>query len=444
VTPSAPGKWYVFASLMILSLALTSNIEHSAERALVPNDVLSPYDFQVFYLGGKVALQRGVPPLYDPPTDRSQGYTLLYRHADPATPWAQLARANGFPQVMEFINPPFSAVVMAPLAMISWQWSYLIWQILAIILTAATVFLTLRLLPSRPELETFGLIFAAACFFFPFRHALDCGQVNILILFVWTLGVYLLKRQKPMASALCFALGTVLKVQPVAAVPLLALRRQWRWLAAYVAGVVAFTGVSIWELGWQTNLAWLTKIYPSIASGVGSVYNRSLAGLVDALCGPGYVATLYTETEWPIPPGLSLFEKACSAAIGLGFIFWCWRKRRDAKGLPDELILLPLILLLAAPFSWTYHFILAILPLTYLWAKAREATFRELVALYLGTLALGTDLPMYVAAYSPWASPKLIIVAIALWPAATGAIIWVGMRVYLRSQVFDSPPAAVA
>jgi len=444
VIPRQPGKWYVFASLMILSLALTSTIENSAERALVPNDVLSPYDFQVFYLGGKVALQRGATPLYDPPTDRSQGYTLLYRHADQATPWAQLARANGFPQVMEFINPPFSAVVMAPLALISWQWSYLIWEILAIILTAATIFLTLRLLPSRPELETFGLIFAAACFFFPFRHALACGQVNISILFVWTLGVYLLKRQKPMASALCFALGTVLKVQPVAAVPLLALRRQWRWLAAYVAGVVAFTGVSVWELGWQTNLTWLTKIYPSISSGVGSVYNRSFAGLVNALCGPGYVATLYTETEWPVPPGLSLFEKACGAAIGLGFIFWCWRKRRDAKGLLDELILLPLVFLLAAPFSWTYHFILAILPLTYLWAKAREATFGELLALYFGTLALGTDLPMYVAAYSPWASPSLIIVAIALWPAATCAIIWVGMRMYLRSQVFNSSPAAAA
>ena len=47
---------------------------------------------------------------------------------------------------------------------------------------------------------------------------------------------------------------------------------------------------------------------------------------------------------------------------------------------------------------------------------------------------------MYLAAYSPWASPHLIIVAIALWPAATGAIIWVGMRMYLRSQVYDLQP----
>ena len=183
-----------------------------------------------------------------------------------------MARANGFPQILQFTNPPFSAVLMAPLAMMPWQWAYLIWEIITIILTAATIFLTLRLLPSGLELETFALMFAAVCFFFPFRNTLVCGQVNVSILFLWTLGVYLLKRQRPMASALCFALGTVLKISPVVAVPLLALRRQWRWLAAYVMGVVAFTGVSIWRLGWQTNLTWLTAIYPSISSGVGNIY----------------------------------------------------------------------------------------------------------------------------------------------------------------------------
>jgi len=62
--------------------------------------------------------------------------------------------------------------------------------------------------------------------------------------------------------------------------------------------------------------------------------------------------------------------------------------------------------------------------------------------LYLSTLVLGTELPMYVAGYSPWPSSNLIIVAIALWPAATCAIIWVGMRMYIRSQVFDLQPGA--
>jgi hypothetical protein len=238
-----------------------------------------------------------------------------------------------------------------------------------------------------------------------------------------------------MSSALCFALGTVLKISPVVAVPFFALRRQWRWLGAYVAGVAAFTGISIWTLGWQTNKTWLTAIYPSISSGLGNTANRSFAGLVDALAGPRYFDTLVTATEWPIPHGLSLFSEVCSLAIGLGFIFWCWRKRKDDSGLVDELILLPLVYLLAAPFSWPHHFVLAILPLAYFWAKARAATSAELTALYLSTLILGTELPMYIAAYTLAGSRALVIAAVALWPAATCAIIWVGTRMYTRSAV---------
>jgi alpha-1,2-mannosyltransferase len=346
--------------------------------------------------------------------------------------------------MLRFINPPFSALLMAPLALMPWQSAYILWQIISIFLAAAAIFLSLKLFTPRPSLGSFVVVFGAACFFFPLRNTIVCGQVNVSILFLWTLGVYLFKQQRPMASGLCFALGTVLKISPVVAVPLLLLRRQWRWLGAYVAGVVAFTGISIWRLGWQTHVTWLTVIYPNISSGVGNIINRSLAGLVNALCGPKYFGSFTSTMEWPVPHGLSLFEKACSLTICLGFIFWCWRKRRDAHGLVDELILFPLIYLLAAPFSWSDHFVLALLPLTYFWAKARKATTPELVALYLGTLFLGTELPMYIAAYTFVGGPLLIILAIALWPAATCAIIWVGMRMYLRSQAADLHPALAA
>ena len=430
---AARRPWLILACLTILGLALTSNIETAAERAFLQEDDLIPIDFPVFYLGGKVALQRGATPLYYPPADRSQGYRLLYQYADSATSWAKMAHAEGFGQVLRFTNPPFSAVLMAPLAMMPWRYAYLLWQIITLILAVATVFLILRLLPSGPQWETLVLIIAGACFFFPLRNTLVFGQANATILFAWALGVYLLHRQRPMASGLCFALGTALKVAPFVAVPLLALRRQWRWLGAYVAGVAAFTAASIWVLGWQTNKTWLMAIFPHISSGLGNCSNRSLAGLIDALCGPRYFSSLVTSVEWPVAPGLSLFEKACGLAIGLGFLFWCWRKSRDAKGLVDELILLPLVYLLAAPFSWPHHFVLALLPLTYFWAKAREASSAELATLGLSTLVLGTELPMYVAGYTSVGSSLLIIAAIALWPAATCALIWVGMRIYTRS-----------
>jgi hypothetical protein len=124
------------------------------------------------------------------------------------------------------------------------------------------------------------------------------------------------------------------------------------------------------------------------------------------------------------------------AAI-LVFLIWCWKKSKDASGVVDELIVLPLVYLLVAPFAWGHHFLLAVFPLTYLWAKSREATGVEMVTLSLSTLALGTALPGYIAANSPLARPLLTVLATALWPAATSAVIWVGMRMYVRSRGLD-------
>jgi len=444
VKPLSTPLWRVFALLTLLGLALLANFGESAERAFRTQEALTPIDFPVFYIGGKVALQRAATPLYYPPADRSKAYTLLSGYADDATPWAQMARANGFPHISPFTNPPFSALVMAPLAELPWQYAYIVWLLLIIALAAGATFLGLQLVPSARGLETFAPIFIAVCFFFPFSSNLTLGQANVTILFVWTLGVYFLSRRKSAASGICFALGTVLKVSPAVVVPFLVLRRQWRWLAAYAVGVLVLTGFSVWVLGWQTHVIWLTKIFPAISSGLGNGDNRSLAGLIDVLCGPPYVDTLYATTQWPIPPRLVLFEKACSLVIVVGFLGWCWRTRKDSQGAVNDLILLPLISLLVAPFSWQPHFVLAILPLAYLWAKAREATFGELVALYLSTLALGTDLPMYLAAYSPWAGPHLVMLAIALWPAATCAILCVGMRMYARESHAEQPRESLA
>ena len=439
VKPKGPRLWYVCTFLTLLGLALMTNFENSAERAYMTEEDLVPIDFPVFYVGGKIALQKGAQPLYYPPADRSQGYRLLHSRVDDSTAWAQVARASGFSHTLVYTNPPFSTLVMAPLAEMPWRQAYLAWQLLIIAMTAAAIFLTLKLVPSESFLATFSITLAAVCCFYPFKENLIMGQVNALVLFLWVLGVYLLNRRQPIASALCFALGTVIKLAPAVAVPFLALRRQWRWLVAYAAWVIVLTGISVWRLGWQNNLTWLTAVCPAISCGVGNSDNRSLPGLIDALYAPGCVVS----AQCPVPQGLCLFYKVCGVAVILGFLFWCWKKSKEANGLIEELIVLPLVYLLVSPFSWGHHFLLAVFPLTYLWARSREATDVEMVTLSLSTLALGTALPGYMAAVSPWARPLLTVLAIALWPAATLAVIWVGMRMYVRSRALDqqSPTA---
>ena len=305
MTSREPGKWYVFACLMILGLSLLASIESAAERAVTNNDILNPIDFEVFYLGGKVALQRGAISLYTPPADRSQGYTLLYKFADPATSWAKLARANGFSEMLQFTNPPFSAVIMAPLALLPWRWGYLIWQCVIIILTATSIFLTLKLLPSGARLETFAWMFGAVCFFFPFKSTLVFGQVNASILFVWTLGVYLLHRRTADGFGLVLRLGDGSEdcARGCCAAPRFA-------PSVAVAGRVRGGGDWLYRdfhlaIGLATNLTWLTADLPGHLSRGGKRLQPLACRARDVLCGPRYHANLMADTEWPVPYGLS-------------------------------------------------------------------------------------------------------------------------------------------
>ena len=421
--------WYVCAFLTLLVLGLAATFQDSVHRAFVKEDSLTPADFPVYYVAGKMALAKLGQPLYYVPADRP--WNWWYLPVDGSTPWTEVAHSIGFSGTFPFITPPFSAVMMAPFARLPWRAAYLAWQLVIAIFMAAAIYLTLRMAWAGEWVAAFCVFLAAALCFDPFRRNLMLGQIDAPILFLWAAGVYLLHRHQRMASALCMALGTVIKVAPAFAVPLLVIRRQWRWLAGYAVCAMGFTGLSVWRVGWQNHMIWLKKVYPALSCGIGVLDNRSLPGLID-LFSPGCLPAGFC----PVPGGVCMFNKVAGLAVGLGFFYWCWRKSKDAQGLAHELTLLPLVFLLVSPWSEHHHYLLAILPLTYLWAKSREAgTHLEIAVLTLSTLIVGTVIPDYVATSIPWARSLWAVIDVGLWPAATLALIWIGMRMYDRPSL---------
>ena len=130
-------------------------------------------------------------------------------------------------------------------------------------------------------------------------------------------------------------------------------------------------------------------------------------------------------------------------AAGLGFFYWCWRKRKDAQELVYELTLLPVVFLLVSPWSEQHHYLLAVLPVTFLWAKARESgKHLEIAALTVSTLIVGTIIPDYIATSLPWAKSLWTVIDVGLWPAATLALIWTGMRMYGRPSLGGNSPVS--
>jgi len=270
----------------------------------------------------------------------------------------------------------------------------------------------------------------AALSFFPFTETIYQGQVDALVLLLWTLGVYLVHKQQPVWSALSFALATMLKVHPVLVCGVFLIRRQWRWLAAYIFWVGVFLGIGMWRLGWQNHLLWARNVLPIVSCGVPYFASKSLPTLVVNI----YLRTVPLDTaNLPsIPMALCWFNKGLSFALYGGTLFYFWKRNKAATNLVYELVVVALVTLLISPESFRHHYLLAILPLLYLWMRSRFWTGRSAVlycaSLAFLTLSIGTVFPDYLI--TQVRNPLLDLSLSALVPAATMLLAYSSIVVY--------------
>ena len=420
--------WWLCAALLIVPLgSLAQELLHPF---FVHSPISVPFDFSAYYQAGKLA-RKGQLLYYFPPNGTPKSFLRL--RIDDATPYGTTSASEGItdpPLLVPYVTPPFVALLMEPFSYVSWQTAFSIWRIVSALACFAAVFFSVKIATGGEESRFAGVAVAMGAFsaFFPFKVQIEMGQIDCVILLAWTLGTWLYLRDRPVASSLCYAVGTAIKVSPVFVVPLMLMRRQWRWLAYYMLWSAAFLGVSIWSLGWQNHVLWLTKVSPLLSCGAEHFENRSLPGLVMGICSPNLLLGLPV-----VPAGICPFNKGLSALVYSGFLWWCWRKRKGADGLNHELVIMTAVSLLVSPVSWPQHYVLAVLPLTYLWVKTLRdriiSTKLEIGLLSAVTLILGTSLPEY---FGPEIGTLFMLTVMCLWVAATLGLIWLGLRMYDR------------
>jgi hypothetical protein len=435
--------WNVCAALVVLGLGLSFVVQESFHRShLSATSPGVPMDFPHYYTAGKLAkLKSPNNVLYYPPIgSRAQSYLDL--RYDDSTPYGGAKNWGGLPDkavTRPFDAPPFAALMMEPLAFLPWKTAYFALQLLGIALAAASVYLLLRLSQQNPApISVFAVVLAMVYLFMPFNRTVAYGNIDVEILFLWVAGIFLLGRQRLLPSALCFALGTAIKITPAFALPLFVMRRQWKWLAWYGICAAAVLGFSVWRVGWENHVLWACQVAPALSGGMKGFYNRSLAGFVFALSGPH---TLLQDL--PGPKSLRLLNKTLDGACYCAFLFWCWRKRNDAGNFTAEIVLLPVVILLISPLSWPQHYVITVLPLTFLWIRAREpqtgVSNFDLALLAFCTLTFGSALPEFIAR-ALGAPAELLLMA--AWVAATVALLWVGVRMPGSWAVVQQPISA--
>jgi hypothetical protein len=189
----------------------------------------SHYDFLAFYGAAHLTLHGQIAQIYNP-TVMTQFQRTIVHHS---------VGANGY---MPFLNPPFIAALLSPLALLSINDARVVWLILNLVLISGIAFWLVKSLYGK-----FSRILCATLLVctFPVYQNLIEGQLSIIILAGCLLALWLARNQKLFLSGV--ALVTLLIKPQLAVLAAIGLMifKQWRALLGSVGVTVALIAVTL-------------------------------------------------------------------------------------------------------------------------------------------------------------------------------------------------------
>lgn len=397
-------KWLLFLLITLFSLWLGGYIQRELQ-ALRPQSPNGLYDFHVYYISGLIARSGSDKRLYSyqeiqNPNDPSQTIVVnpQLQPFNPNTTFGILVK--GKPLGGQYLYPPFFSMLVVPLTYLSGEKAGIFFHIFLFLLIAASIFLTVKLL--YEDYLVIALYSSIATilseFTYPVQNLLNLGNVGAIILFLTIAGIYFHKKY-PSFSSFFFALAVMIKLTPIIVIPLMIIRKQWKWLIAFCGWSFLLLGISIWGLGWQNHNEFLTKVLPAMSAGVPFSGNKSL------------ITTFYAVTEWRFlsieeirageyifPPKLpvALFKTAATLSFCVLLLYF-WRVNKNDSQLSIEILILTLWSLIFTPISFPHYYVLALSPIIFAWLHpgSKTASFTRLIILSAATFMVFSFLPIY-------------------------------------------------
>jgi hypothetical protein len=354
-------------------------------RSNGPASVSRGIDFSAYYIAGKLVAERPVPSLYVLPL-LPDGRLNLNTEVEKTSPWYAAAARYDVPYASPFIYPPLFAVLMKPLAHLSFWNAYLLWSVLTVLLAVAAVALSLQVADVAINGGLALMVGVGLFSYFPLWDNLFFGQAGGLILFLFAAGVLLLKKRETWGSTLCLALATWIKLTPALVVPVLVLHRRWKWLAVYAGWMVALLGFSVWQAGWFAHMQFVREALPSMSCGAPVVTNTTMVAWVQEL----FLGRVPGAKEAPafMPAYACSISRVMALLVYCGILVRCFLRRKDGDVVRD-VVVIALLSIAISPISWWHHYMLALLPFVYLWNTLGRRRMLAALAIVVGTNIVG-------------------------------------------------------
>ncbi|MDQ0633073.1 hypothetical protein QFZ40_000982 [Arthrobacter pascens] len=282
----------IFLAASLLGLTISSLVrvmDPTVQGAFLP-------DYLAHWSGGGLLLLGDSTDLYDPEIQHEFQKNALGTEVDFS--W--------------FVSPPFVAAFYAPLALLPYGLSGLVWLILSASLIVCTT-LSLKSLAPGLILRKRSLVVIAVLASPVVFEILGSGQDSAFILAAWLAGIRLLISRHSFWAGAVLGLGLA-KPQLVVLVPLVLLAtRNYRALAAFVAVCALLMGISLGIVGGEGLYQWVATLSgPLYLDHVqqGQAWKMvGLPSLVQALLPPAWgsvLAPVLTTSALPVGAGILL------------------------------------------------------------------------------------------------------------------------------------------
>lgn len=161
-----------------------------------------------------------------------------------------------------YIYPPLLAVLLSPLAHLTYIDAFTVWMMINIILLAISLGIGFRIIANGFKLQLTSLQILSACglaillSYNSLRWEILLGQTDLLILAAISLGLYWLDK-RPWLAGFLFAVSINIKYYALVFLPFLCLRRRWKTVAGLLIGTLILAFLPAIILGWKTNWSYL-------------------------------------------------------------------------------------------------------------------------------------------------------------------------------------------
>jgi Glycosyltransferase family 87 len=270
------------------------------------------------------------------------------------------------------VHPPLTALLIAPLALLSFSTATLIWTVgCTVLLMAMGLVLMVEL-----DLPLHGLwrpiVLLVLPNWYPVWHHLHVGQLTILLFGLIVGAWYCRRRGYEVLSGSLLGIATLLKIYPAVFLVHALVRGGWRVLAGASVAILALVLVQA-AVNPDHWMAYIMHVAPTnAAQWMPDASNISLAGIsMHLFTGSAEVRAVFLSPRLELPARVALYGAVLGSLVAV-----LWRRRRSSDVTAEYCLCLSAMPLLS-PLTWDHACIFLLLPFAYAWMRTRAQPGRQ-------------------------------------------------------------------